>query len=75
MGTGIAVNLDLTKESAIGYRVALGIDPKDRVTKNVRIEEKLLQIHKEHNRGTRDGALSNDINIGLNLLYASRGWI
>ena len=78
MGAAIAVNIELTKENAIGFRSSMGIDPKDRDRVNVKIDKALLEVFSERHhysgRGAR-GELSNDICQGLTILYASRGWL
>jgi len=59
----------LTAENALAYRRVLGVEKKNRRRVNVMIEEELLERF-EH---APWGALSDAINMGLNIVLVQRG--
>ena len=61
--------ISLTAENALAYRRVLGVEKKNRARVNVMIEEELLKRFEEAPRG----ALSDAINMGLNIVLVQRG--
>ena len=61
----------LTKENALAYRRVLGVEKKDRVDTHVLIEREILEPFK----GMSRGALSDAVNIGLNIVMVQRGML
>jgi hypothetical protein len=59
----------LTAENALAYRRVLGVEQKDRRRVNVMIEAELLKRFEDAPRG----ALSDAINMGLNIVLVQRG--
>ncbi len=61
--------ISLTAENALAYRRVLGVERKNRARVNVMVEEELL----ERFQGAPRGALSDAINMGLNIVLVQRG--
>lgn len=61
--------ISLTPANALAYRRVLGVEKKDRRRVNVMVEEELLERFEDAPRG----ALSDAINIGLNIVLVQRG--
>lgn len=59
----------LTAENALAYRRVLGVEKKNRRRVNVMIEGELLERFEDAPRG----ALSDAINMGLNIVLVQRG--
>lgn len=61
----------LTAENAIGYRRVLGVERKNRTRADVMIEKEFLEMFEDAPRG----ALSDAINMGLNIVMVQRGML
>ena len=61
--------ISLTAANALAYRRVLGVEKKNRARVNVMVEEEFL----ERFRGAPRGALSDAINMGLNIVLVQRG--
>ena len=61
--------ISLTAANALAYRRVLGVEKKNRARVNVMVEEELL----ERFQGAPRGALSDAINMGLNIVLVQRG--
>lgn len=59
----------LTPENALAYRRVLGVEKKNRARVNVMVEAELLKRFEDAPRG----ALSDAINMGLNIVLVQRG--
>lgn len=60
--------ISLTAANALAYRRVLGVEKKNRARVNVMIEEELLERFEHAPRG----ALSDAINMGLNIVLVQR---
>lgn len=63
--------ISLTAANALAYRRVLGVEKKNRARVNVMVEEEFL----ERFRGAPRGALSDAINMGLNIVLVQRGML
>ncbi|MFA7122030.1 MAG: hypothetical protein WC277_11170 [Bacilli bacterium] len=61
----------LSAENAIAYRRVLGVEKKDRLDTHVYIERELLEPFRDMPRG----ALTDAVNIGLNIVMVQRGML
>jgi len=63
--------ISLTAENALAYRRVLGVEKKNRARVNVMVEEELLERFEDAPRG----ALSDAVNMGLNIVLVQRGML
>ncbi|MDD4460487.1 MAG: hypothetical protein PHQ24_11920 [Proteiniphilum sp.] len=63
--------ISLTAANALAYRRVLGVEKKNRARVSVMVEEEFL----ERFRGAPRGALSDAINMGLNIVLVQRGML
>lgn len=61
----------LSADNAIAYRRVLGVEKKNRADAHIGIERELLEPFKELPRG----ALTDAVNIGLNIVLVQRGML